>query len=90
MSRNFFDPTPEEQIVVLIDAATLYKAERMINGCEACSETAEIPFDWVLDRLSGSDPKVTDYILQVQARCLQCGGDINEKTLIEPGFGEYL
>jgi len=28
MSRDFFDPTPEEQNVVLIDAATLHEAER--------------------------------------------------------------
>jgi hypothetical protein len=29
MSRDFFDPTPEEQNVILIDAATLQKAQRM-------------------------------------------------------------
>jgi len=27
MSRDFFDPTPEQQNVVLIDAATLQKAQ---------------------------------------------------------------
>jgi hypothetical protein len=27
MAGNFFDPTPEQQIVVLIDAATLQKAQ---------------------------------------------------------------
>jgi hypothetical protein len=41
----FFDPTPEQQNIVLIDAATLQKAQRMIAGCETCSEDAEIPFD---------------------------------------------
>jgi hypothetical protein len=45
----------------------------MIAGCEACSENAEIPFDNILDRLTGSDPTVTDYVLEVTARCLQCG-----------------
>jgi hypothetical protein len=64
-------------------AATLQKAQRMIAGCEACSGTAEIPFDWVLDRVTGSVPSVTDYILEVPARCLQCGAEINEKTLVE-------
>ena len=29
MSRDLFDPTPEEQIVVLVDAAKLLKAERL-------------------------------------------------------------
>jgi hypothetical protein len=59
----------------------------MIAGCEACSEDAEIPFDNILDRLTGSDPSVTDYILEVPARCLQCGAEIREKTLVEGAFG---
>jgi hypothetical protein len=43
MPRDFFDPTPEQQNVVLIDASTLQNAQRMIASCEACSEDAEIP-----------------------------------------------
>jgi hypothetical protein len=38
MPRDFFDPTPEQQKVVLIDAVTLRKAQRLIAGCEAGSE----------------------------------------------------
>ena len=53
MTRDFFDPTPEEQNVVLIDATTLQKAQRLIAGCEACSEDAELPFENILDRLTG-------------------------------------
>jgi hypothetical protein len=54
MPRDFFDPTPEEQIVVLVDAATLRQAERMIESLEHCNEEgAEIPFDWILDRMTG-------------------------------------
>jgi hypothetical protein len=34
MSRDLFDPTPEEQIVVLVDAATVIKAEKLIATCE--------------------------------------------------------
>jgi hypothetical protein len=67
MPRDFFDPEPEQQNVVLIDAATLRKAQRMIAGGEACSEDAEISFDNILDRLTGSDPSVTDYVLEVPA-----------------------
>jgi hypothetical protein len=52
----------------------------VIADGEACSETAEIPFDIVLDRVTGSDPSVT-YVLEVPARCLQCAGQITEKTL---------
>jgi len=47
------------------------------------SKGAEIPFDNILDRLTASAPSVTDYVLEVPARCLQCGGEINEKTLVE-------
>jgi hypothetical protein len=44
----------------------------MIAGCEACSDDAEIPFDNILDRVTGCDPSVTDYLLEVPARCLRC------------------
>ena len=85
MPRDFFDPTPEQQIVVLVDAAPLRKAERLIESCEACStEGAEIPFDNILDRVTGSDPSVTDYILESPAKCPNCRREICEKTLIEP------
>ena len=53
MPPDFFHPTPEQQNVVLIDAASLQKAQRMIAGCEACSEDAEIPFDYILDAVTG-------------------------------------
>jgi hypothetical protein len=60
MPRDFFDPSPEQQNIVLIDSPTLQKAQRMIAACEACSEDAEIPFDNILDCVTGSDPSVTD------------------------------
>src|SRR5262245_28575056 len=56
MPRNFFDPTPERQNVVLVNAAIKHEAERLIESCEGCTpEGAEIPFDLVL-RVTGSDP----------------------------------
>jgi hypothetical protein len=65
MTRDFFDPTPEEQKVVLIDADTLRKAQKLIESCEHGNpEGAEIPFDAILDRVTGSDPSVTDYVLE--------------------------
>jgi hypothetical protein len=69
MPRDFFDPSPEEQQVVLVDAATLCKAEKLIESCQHCNaEAAEIPFDNILDRVTGSDPSVTDYILEQPAK----------------------
>jgi hypothetical protein len=54
--RDFFDPTEQEH-VMLIDAATLRKAEKLIDSCEGCNqEGAEIPFDNILNRVTASDP----------------------------------
>jgi len=36
MPRDFFDQSPEEQVVVLVDAATVRKAESFIELCEHC------------------------------------------------------
>ena len=84
MSRDFFDPTPEQQNV-LIDAAMPHEAERLIESCEGCNpEGAEVPFDNILARVTGSDPNVTDYILEAPAKCPNCRREILEKTLIEP------
>jgi hypothetical protein len=84
MPRDFFDPTPEQQNIVLVDAATLRKAERLIESCEHCNEEdAQIPFDDILDRVKGADPKVTDYILEAPANCPNCRREILETTLVE-------
>jgi hypothetical protein len=82
MKRDFFDPEIERQIIVLVDSATLRKAERLIESWEACNEEgAEIPFNNILDRVTGCDPRLTDYILEVPAKCPNCRRQIFEKTL---------
>jgi hypothetical protein len=58
-----FDPTPEEQNIILVSAATLRKAEKMIASCEQCNvAAASIAFAVILELVTGSDPKVTSYI----------------------------
>jgi hypothetical protein len=85
MNRDFFDPLPKEQHVILIDVAILRKAERLIESCEHCNaEDAEIPFNSILDQVTGSDPSVTDYIIEIPAKCPHCFHGILEETLIEP------
>ena len=60
---RFLRPQLEEQRIILIEPATLREAERLIESCESCNpEGAEILFDYILDRVTGSDPSVTDYI----------------------------
>jgi len=34
---DFFDPTPEEQNIVLVDTRTLRQAEKLIDSCEHCN-----------------------------------------------------
>jgi hypothetical protein len=81
---HFFNPTPEQQHVILVDAATLRECGRLIESCEQCNVDAEIPFDWILDRVTASDSAVTDYILEQPAKCPKCRREILEKTLVEP------
>jgi hypothetical protein len=64
--------------------ATRRKAEKLIIGCEGCSpEEADLPFDNVLDQVTGNDPAVTDYLLGEPAKCPRCRREIAEKTLVE-------
>jgi hypothetical protein len=63
-----------------------HKGECLLESCEHCNPAdAEIPFDHILDRITGSDPTVADYILEAPAECPNCRRDILEKTLVEPG-----
>src|SRR5262249_26508144 len=52
-----------KHLVNTVNAATLLETEKQIESCEHCNaDGAEIPFDNILDRVTGSDPSVTDYI----------------------------
>jgi len=85
MPREFFDPIPEEQVIVLVERRTVRDAEGLIKCCEHCNpEDAVWPFAVILDRITGSDPDVTDYILETPARCPSCLCEILEQTHIEP------
>ena len=72
MSGDFFDPTPDEQVVVLVQSATLRQ-----------EEGAQIPFDNILDRVTGSDPSVTDYILEEPAKCPNCRHEILKQPIYD-------
>jgi hypothetical protein len=62
---------------VRVEPVTLRAAEQHIESCEACEpELAEVPFDYVLDCLTGCDPEVTDYVLADAAHCPRCGEEI--------------
>ena len=59
----------EETTILNVSSATKRKAATLILSCEACSDDAEIPFDYVLDWVTGLDPAVTDYVLSEPAKC---------------------
>jgi hypothetical protein len=42
-----------------------------------------MPFDWLLDKVTGSDPSVTDYVLAEAAMCPRCNGPVAEKILVD-------
>lgn len=82
MAHDYFDPTPEQLIVVLIEGKILRQAEQLIESCEGCNPNAEIPFDYILDEITNSDPRVTEYILETPAKCPTCRRQVVEKTLV--------
>ena len=79
--RDFFDL----RTVVLVGSETLRQAVRLIASCEFCSpDVAGLSFDYILDRITGNDPTVTDYLLEeCGARCPQCSRGLTEKTLVQ-------
>jgi hypothetical protein len=82
---DFFDLPIDEAEFVLVDRSTDEKAPRQVAGGEVCrGDEADIPFDWILDRVTGREPAVTDYVLECLLRCRYCGGDIAGKMLVEP------
>ena len=82
---GFFEPPIESQNIVLVDRSKLRYAERFVVACEECSPVdAELPFVSVLDRVTGNDPAITDYIFETLAKCPRCRGEINERTLVKP------
>jgi len=76
---------PEAQNVIVIATATVRDVENHIESCEKCNpEGAELPFAWILDQVTESDPRITDYILEIPANCPRCGAAVVETTLINP------
>ncbi|PYS35345.1 MAG: hypothetical protein DMG14_27200 [Acidobacteria bacterium] len=69
--------------ILALSTATIRRAQEVISSCEACNKEAELPFDWVLDEVTGCDRSTTDYFLTEAARCPRCGYTIIEKTLVE-------
>ncbi len=76
----------DETNVVLIDEATLLKAQAFVTGCGNCTAHAEMTFDYILDAVTDDDPTVTEYVQCRPAECPRCGQEISEKTLIAADY----
>jgi hypothetical protein len=75
--------------ILAVSAATIRKAQEAIASCEACNNDAELPFDWILDEVTGCKGSTTDYFLTEPARCPRCGCSVMEKTLVEADSGVF-
>jgi hypothetical protein len=86
-----FDEIPNKQNIVFVDAETTRKAEQQIVSCESCNrEEAEFLFSEILDSLIGNDPTVTEYVLEIPAKCPRCGAAVTEESLVEWDGGDHL
>jgi len=56
------------------------KTEKNLASSTAIVKARRFRFDNILDRVTGSDPSVTDYILAAPAKCPNCKRGILEKT----------
>jgi hypothetical protein len=68
---------------IAVSKATAREAQLQILGCESCSQRAEIPLSWILDRITGRPGSQTDYVLGEALQCPQCAAPVTEETLIE-------
>jgi hypothetical protein len=75
--------------ILAIGTSTIRRAQESISSCESCNKDAELPFDWILDEVTGCDGTTTDYFLTEPARCPRCGCTIIEKTLVEADGGVF-
>lgn len=74
----------ENSNILLVDSNTVRKALRLVSGCRRCSPYADIPFNSILDKVTGSDPTTAQYIvIQGMARCPHCGCMMNENTFVD-------
>ena len=84
LERSAAETPTEDLKIVLVDSGTLRRARQLIVGCQVCSPYAEIPFESILDRVTGHDPGVTQYVLvDGSAKCPRCMRQLAETTLVE-------
>src|SRR5579862_6096774 len=71
--------------VIAASHDSIYIAEQLITGCEACDPTANRLFTGVLDKITKRTDGLADYILCEAAKCPKCAATILESTLVSLG-----
>ena len=62
---------------VVVDVGAKRSAELHVASCESCTpDLADVPFDYLLDSVTGCDPESTDYVLAEPAQCPACGATL--------------
>src|SRR5262249_44574612 len=70
--------------LMTVSAEVIRRAEKMLAGCERCApDDAQLPFNWVLDKVTGSDPKTVDYLIIEPVHCPKCSANLTEYTLVD-------
>jgi hypothetical protein len=73
----------EQLNVVLVDEDVLDLVLEWVTGCESCADDALTEFDYLLDAITHSDPRITEYLLRRPGQCPFCSSPITEKTRIK-------
>jgi hypothetical protein len=74
---------PTEVNVMFVSPEMLGHARKLIWGCQACSPSAHIPFENILNGMTGHRAAVMRYILLGSVTCPRCLGRVAATTLIE-------
>lgn len=64
---------------------SVYVAQQLLIGCEACDPTANRSFSGVLDEITNRNDGLADYILCEPPKCPKCSATIVESTLVSLG-----
>src|SRR5678815_3806554 len=84
MDNAFTDPEFFECELVTVPSAVAMRAASEISCCEACSDAAHIPFDWILSDVMNR-PGMFEFILESPVKCPLCHAPVTEKTLVDRG-----
>ena len=69
-----------ELLTVSREQAELAASE--VSGCESCSESAEIHFDWILADVVNLHG-MYEFVMDAPVKCPLCHAPVTEKTLVD-------